>query len=407
MLRNDSTLAEWLVLADDLTGANDSGVALARRGLETLSALTPGPLPPADAWVVSTNSRALPPAAAAEQVRAALRGLVELPGGLYKKIDSALRGNPAMELLALVEAADARRVLIAPALPAQGRSVMGGRVYWKGLALDQTEFGGQIRTSDLFELFRPLGARLPLRRLGLELVRGGAQACADQISAQAVGAWIADAGEDADLDVLYAAARMAGVDVLCGSAGLANALARALPPRVRRSEAPRAGQGPALLAAGSRSRVAAGQVEYALRGGAALLELPQDFVETGKPGCLEGLLKQARAVNGPLVLSLHGLADDPARAELYIARLGAAAAELARQLRAGGLVLTGGDTAAAVCAALGARLLRLEGETEPGVAWGRLLDGGLPGLALVTKAGSFGGEETLLRALHFVEEAGG
>jgi uncharacterized protein YgbK (DUF1537 family) len=118
---------------------------------------------------------------------------------------------------------------------------------------------------------------------------------------------------------------------------------------------------------------------------------------------LEGLVQQAAQQSRVrLVLSLHTAPTDPAQADQLIARLGAAAAELVRRVRPAGLVLTGGDTAAAVCAALHARLIQLEGETEPGIPWGRLLDGDLPGLVVVTKAGSFGGPKALLKALEFV-----
>ncbi len=70
-----------------------------------------------------------------------------------------------------------------------------------------------------------------------------------------------------------------------------------------------------------------------------------------------------------------------------------------------GLVLTGGDTAAAVCSALAVTALWLRGEVQPGIAWGALLDGALPGLPVVTKAGGFGDDDVLevaVRHLHLV-----
>jgi uncharacterized protein YgbK (DUF1537 family) len=63
-----------------------------------------------------------------------------------------------------------------------------------------------------------------------------------------------------------------------------------------------------------------------------------------------------------------------------------------------GLILTGGDTAKAVCRRLGVTGLRLVRELEPGVPVSRLVGG--PGLPAVTKAGAFGNEQTLVRALH-------
>lgn len=398
----------WLILADDLTGANDSGVAFARRGLDTLTATVPGAMPPAAVWVISSASRAMPPSQAAERVRGVLRDvLAGLPPDqvpkIYKKIDSALRGNPAEELLAVLQAIGARRVLIAPALPVQGRTVQAGQVFWRGVPLAQTEFQDQIRTDNLFDLFQPAAMLASLRVLGIDTVQQGAAACVEAMWRYPDGVWIADALRDTDMDALAQAAQEAQIQVLCGSAGLANAVARAVPHTGRVPAWPQPGSHPGILVAGSRSRVAAGQIEVVLRQGGCSLELPDAFLVNGEPGCLDALMAQV-AQDGihPIVLSLHALPDDPARADMLIARLGAAAAELSRRYRPAGLVLTGGDTAGAVCAALQARLIQLEGETEPGIVWGRLVDGDVPGLIVVTKAGSFGGPDSLARALAFL-----
>jgi len=96
--------------------------------------------------------------------------------------------------------------------------------------------------------------------------------------------------------------------------------------------------------------------------------------------------------------------DSRARPEAEAAALAAAAAaaclaEVARSLAADGLVdgliATGGDTARAAAGALGARGLRLWGEMEPGVPVG-ILDGPHP-LPVITKAGGFGDQGTLVR----------
>ena len=80
-------------------------------------------------------------------------------------------------------------------------------------------------------------------------------------------------------------------------------------------------------------------------------------------------------------------------------RLGHTAREFLDSSRAGGLVLTGGDTALSVCLALGSTALHLCGEVEPGLPWGVLADGPWAGLRVATKAGGFGGAESLLRAV--------
>jgi uncharacterized protein YgbK (DUF1537 family) len=68
-------------------------------------------------------------------------------------------------------------------------------------------------------------------------------------------------------------------------------------------------------------------------------------------------------------------------------------------IRAGpvdGLFLSGGETADAVRAASGGEAIRLQGEILPGQVLGRWLGGLADGLPVITKAGSFGGENTLI-----------
>jgi uncharacterized protein YgbK (DUF1537 family) len=82
-------------------------------------------------------------------------------------------------------------------------------------------------------------------------------------------------------------------------------------------------------------------------------------------------------------------------------------AEIGRQFVASGaikgLVLTGGDTAIAVCRALGATGVKLVRELEPGIPGGSLLGTALP-LQVVTKAGAFGSEQALKIAMDYLRK---
>jgi uncharacterized protein YgbK (DUF1537 family) len=64
----------------------------------------------------------------------------------------------------------------------------------------------------------------------------------------------------------------------------------------------------------------------------------------------------------------------------------------------GALVLTGGDTAVRVARELGATGILLGGEVEAGVPIGTLI--GPRPYPVVTKAGGFGGSDTLRKAFH-------
>ncbi len=105
-----------LVIADDLSGAVEVAAVL---GLKRIA------LGHADGDVVDLDTRALPPEQAARRVR-------ELDGRItFKKIDSLLRGNVVAELEAL-----SGTLIVAPALPVEGRTVRNGILHVHGVPQD-------------------------------------------------------------------------------------------------------------------------------------------------------------------------------------------------------------------------------------------------------------------------------
>ena len=97
------------VIADDLTGANDTGVQFSKQGYSTqvailsdtqsqhlASTLSQEAL---DVLVIDTETRDADAAAARARIRAVLASLYLQPGDIvYKKIDSTLRGQIGVEL---------------------------------------------------------------------------------------------------------------------------------------------------------------------------------------------------------------------------------------------------------------------------------------------------------------------
>ena len=65
----------------------------------------------------------------------------------------------------------------------------------------------------------------------------------------------------------------------------------------------------------------------------------------------------------------------------------------------GGLVLTGGDIAVSCCSLLSASGISVLREVAPGIPVGVLKGGQCSGLKVVTKAGAFGAEDALCRAV--------
>jgi uncharacterized protein YgbK (DUF1537 family) len=91
-----------------------------------------------------------------------------------------------------------------------------------------------------------------------------------------------------------------------------------------------------------------------------------------------------------------GQANPRQAAQSTIAGLGRFLAAVLTEIRPGLLFLTGGDTADAVLTSAGAKGIRILGEVVTGVVQGTLSGGPLDGLPVVTKAGAFGREDTLV-----------
>src|SRR4051812_9539143 len=139
--------ARWLILADDLTGAADCAIAFARQGVASVvgwgdrAETSAGQRPRVFSY--DSNSRGLPAPEAAATHRAALGRLLDQDGILFKKIDSTLRGQPAAETVAAIEALRARSGsafgIFAPAFPATGRTTEQGRILVGGRPLEEAE----------------------------------------------------------------------------------------------------------------------------------------------------------------------------------------------------------------------------------------------------------------------------
>jgi len=332
------------ILADDLTGAADCGLQAARRGLRTVVALTAATH---DAEVVARDLDTR--GGDAGRAYAATRAALPERGELYLKIDSTLRGHVGAAIDAALDAGAGDVAVVAPAFPAQGRTVTGGRL-----------FAGGEEVADLAAL---------LRAQSRHAARPGAVIAAD-------------AASDADLRRVVAERRADGARVVwVGSAGLAAALVDALAPGGAPGSLPVAA-GPVLTVVGSAAAPAAAQL-------AALLARPG--VEA--VGASAAALRRALLAGADPVV--HAAPPDGDLRPEVARALAAAVAEGCAGDPPAGLVLTGGETARAVCEALGIEAVALAGEVEPGVPAGRAV--GHPA-AIVTKAGAFGDARSLVRA---------
>lgn len=400
-------MAQGVLIADDLSGAADSGVAFARHGARVVVSWDLGEMADAEVVALSTESRHRTPEEARQRVLRALDGLAERdPGGearwFYKKIDSTLRGHPGLELATLLERVGYTRALVAPAFPAQGRVTREGVHYVHRCPLAETVFGSEVGGSRVDAV---LAHGLPaawLRHIPLARVREGPEAVAAVLGRRSEGrqVWIGDAETDEDLRCLAQAARGVGVRVFCGAGGLAAALAQVLARRggwSSSSVAPqslRRGAGAVWVVVGSRHPQSRRQVEVMRAAGVPVAAPSLD----GRP-LMRGM--RGGETDRVVLLSATDLPYRPGQEGEIAGTLAGHVRQAFEAGSVGALVVTGGETAMAVYGALGARALQLGGEVEPGIPWGVLMGGMAHGLPVVTKAGGFGDEDSLGRAARF------
>jgi uncharacterized protein YgbK (DUF1537 family) len=84
--------------------------------------------------------------------------------------------------------------------------------------------------------------------------------------------------------------------------------------------------------------------------------------------------------------------------------MGVIAGQLIESKNICGAILTGGDIAGATCKVLNGDGIRVIGEVEAGIPYGKLFGGLYDGIPLVTKAGAFGTEQALSKALQTITE---
>jgi D-threonate/D-erythronate kinase len=375
------------IVADDLTGALDAAAPFAARGADTRVVIDPARLPALlAAWeddgpevvAVTTESRHLDAEGAADRVAEAAASLARWrPVLWFKKLDSTLRGQVVAECLAM-RRATGRRLLLAPAVPAQGRRVRDAEVWVEGLPLARSPYAADARSPSLAG---PLDAAFAVA--GRSLARHDPAAGTLLPS----GDCVADADSDDDLRRLVAASLAdPGAWLLAGAGGLAAAIAeRRLGPARSRGPALPPGSG-CLYVLGSRSPRALAQ-RARLLAAAPGLEVAEALAGPRGPG--------PRPAD--VIVPGDGVDDDP---EAMAAALAETAAEAldASASPPEWLFLTGGDTALAVLRRLGVTFIVVEGEWRPGVVMGRL-DGDTR-RGVVTKAGGFGDADLLERLHH-------
>ncbi len=411
-----------LVLADDLTGAIDTGVQVSALGIPVFVDLggKDGIQPPegTQALVVNTCTRHLPPQDAYLRVldtaARALRGGVQ---AIYKKTDSGLRGNVGAELQAVMDAAGGKPLAFVPAYPKMGRTVSAGRLYVDGVPVSQSVFGRDLFTPVRHDhVVEIIAEQSPVPVIS----------AADGIAPEKA-VWLFDARNDHDME--RAAATLAGhpdIRLFAGCAGFAGYLPGLIHMQRHTLPVPPA-CGRFLIVSGSVSEITLSQLARARERGYESITLEgdalyaRDLLGTARG---QALLRQALAsldrservlidaagsvslvAKNMAIADSLGLKLEEARARVA-QNLGALAGAALRNRTDVTLGVFGGDTLHEVLLSLHCGGIAPICEIEPGVVYSVCQLGSGRYVPLVSKSGNFGGEDLMDRMDRFLSAHG-
>ena len=426
-----------LILADDLTGALDTGVQFTKRGTDVEVYLSlddavqvfreTGADTRAVVRVINTNTRHASAEEARRIVSAAAHAFRDCTH-FYKKTDSCLRGNIGAELEALMEATGTTLLPFVPAYPALKRTTRGGYQYLDGELIQHSPMANDP-LNPVTDSFIPaiIGkqTKVPVRLVGTDL-RGTDLPGTDLRGTEHI--LVFDGETSAHLEAAAKALREKGLlRVSAGCAGFAEALLEALHfPSTQGNEGANAvvpiDKLPILVISGSLNPVSIEQIEAAREKKTPCFGVAEeDLLAKGWFGsesarslaadCRRLLEASGICVLGTdLAVGIHADGTTPpARGDSQ-----QTACQIARQLAqqvADGLgkitqsiinetgplhlVIFGGDTLLGIMKTLGYKYLRPLKEIYPGVVLAET--DGRRGW-LVTKSGAFG-DRALISAL--------
>jgi uncharacterized protein YgbK (DUF1537 family) len=410
-------------IADDLTGATDLALMLAREGLRTIQTIgvprADLDLSDADAVVVALKSRTVPAQEAIDQSLNAAETLRKAgaPHLFFKycsTFDSRDAGNIGPVSDALLAFTGSAFTLACPAFPANGRTVYKGHLFVNGVPLHESSMKDHpltpMRDSNLVRVLQRQ-TKLSVGLVSYEDVDAGPDVIRSAFEREKAAGHrivIVDALNDTHLRAIGFAA--ADYPLITGGSGVA----MGLPAAYRQTEGSRAPSstdfdapaGHSIILAGSCSSATRGQVKAALDAGLPALRLDVLELASGAMTAQTALdWLKTQSMNGPTLIYSTATPDEVQMAQSRLGRMNAGEivestlAEIAKALPGLGftrLIVAGGETSGAVVNALDVNALAIGPEIDPGVPWTRSLAG--TDLVLALKSGNFGAPDFFLKA---------
>ena len=424
------------IIADDLTGANDTALQFHQRGASTKILLdsdcTPKVKAGTEVWALSSESRNVAADEAVLRVEKAVKTFTENFSfdNYYKKIDSTLRGHIALETLTMLTILDYDAAIIMPAFPQEGRMTVGGYHMAKGVPIGRTEMAIDPH-SPITESHVPtlLVNQLPdsmsdkVGTIDLRTVMNGAGPILMRINElikEGKKLIVADSTSLTDLEQIALAINKCESKILpTGTAAGAQVLSKYWLAGIEKEGVEVSlDKKPTFIVSGTATQITANQIEkleqsdefddinfIALEAKQILEEVSDSLVERIVTNLKSGVTVCVHTSN--LVANFDGFSDDSFNAELTKEKFAKMITDYLGELTKRVLdsidvvlVTLGGETSYKCCKAIDSNELRLVDEVVPAIS----LCADINQKWIITKSGNLGKANTLIEILNYLKK---
>lgn len=424
------------IIADDLTGANDTALQFHLRGSNTQILLdyqaSLQNTKNSQTWAISTETRNKDPKDAYNKVKAATQTFIDKLNldFFYKKIDSTLRGNIAVETLAMLEVLNWDAAIIIPAFPSEGRITVGGYHMLKGVPIERTELARDVH-SPIFESHIPTLLKSQLEdsqkeligQIELSIVMKGAGPILfklNELISQGKKLIVMDAVSITDIEQVVLAINKSDYNILpAGSSACAQVLGNIWLPEMKNQHIQKTmPELPKLVVSGSATQLTEIQIKKLADSddydNTYFINLDLKTILDGVGDeLIERIVKNLGQNNivvvntSYLIKDFDGFSDDSLNAGLTKPKLASKItdflAELTKKVvnqRDVILITLGGETSYKCCSAIDSMQLQLVDEVAPSIA----LSIDHKAQWIVSKSGNLGTSNTLIDILNYFEQ---
>ncbi len=410
-------MVKLLIIADDFTGALDTGIQFKKRGIST-QVFTKTRIEDyeikkdTEVLVIDSESRPLPKEEAYLEVQRIARwALSKKIGIILKKTDSALRGNIGAELTAVADAAEDGKVFFLPGYPEIHRITRNGMHYIDGELLEKSVFGQDpfepVKKSYIPDIIK--------EQSNIQVLCIRKEEAIPKLEKNDANIIVCDTESTEDIDNrLEELLEKKQLKLIAGCAGLAERLVEKLD--FTRKEQLKFKETKGLyVACGSLNKITEKQVEYAEKNGeferihlTTMQKLMPEYYKTdaGKKfmnSVIDLCEKKKRVIvdtfeqddSKEKFLKEHQIPSESVRFRISDTH-GCIVDEIVSQHTDVTILMTGGDTLMGYMKKVGCTQIEPVCEIEQGVVVSNLVRGGR-NVQIISKSGGFGTEDIFCR----------